>query len=65
MVKDKELKILQAQLKQVSNFFIPAGKESTSTEPGTSNAVLVNWKKNRMEEIRKEIENLKGECQDE
>jgi len=58
---DKKLKILEAQLKQVSSYYIPADKKHSSTEPGISNEVMVKWKKNRMEEIRKEIVNLKGE----
>ncbi len=58
---NKKLGILEAQLKQVSSYYIPPDKEHTSTMPGVSNAVMVNWKKIRMEEIRKEIENLKME----
>ena len=61
MENDKKLKVLEAQLKQVSSYYIPPDKEHTSTVPGISNAVMVNWKKGRMEEIRKEIVNLKGE----
>ena len=61
----KKLGILEIQLRQVSNIYIPPDKKSTSTkmgfEPGVSNEVMVNWKKTRMEEIRKEIENLKME----
>ena len=53
--------ILEAQLKQVSSYYIPPDKEHTSTMPGVSNEVMVNWKKTRMEEIRKEMENLKME----
>ena len=58
---NKKLKVLEAQLKQVSSYYIPPDKEHTSTMPGVSNEVMVNWKKKRMEEIRKEIENLKME----
>jgi len=62
---DKKLGILEIQLKQVSNYYIAPDKKSTSTkmgfEPGVSNEVMVNWKKKRMEEIGKEIENLKME----
>ena len=65
MEKDKKLQILEAQLKQVMSYYIPPNKKSSSTEPGTSNAVHANWKKTRIEEIRKEIANLKGECQNE
>ena len=61
----KKLKVLEAQLKQVSSYYIPPDKKSTSTKmgmaPGVSNSVMVDWKKKRMEEIRKEIENLKME----
>ena len=62
---DKKLHILKAQLKQVMSYYIPPNKKTSSTEPGTSNAVHANWKKTRIEEIRKEIANLKGECQNE
>ena len=65
MLKEKRIRILKAQLRQVSNYLIPTNKESTSTEPGISNISLANWKKNRMEELRKEISKLKGERQDE
>ena len=57
----KKIGILEAQLKQVSSYYIPPDKEHTSTMPGVSNEVMVNWKKTRMEEIRKEMENLKME----
>ena len=61
----KKLEILEIQLKQVSNYYIAPDKKSTSTKmgmaPGVSNSVMVDWKKTRMEEIRKEIENLKME----
>ena len=57
----KKIGILEIQLKQVSNYYIAPDKEHTSTVPGINNAAMVNWKKKRMEEIRKEIENLKME----
>ena len=60
----KKLGILEIQLRQVSNIYIPPDKKSTSTkmgfEPGVSNEVMVNWKKTRMDELKKEIEQLKG-----
>ena len=59
--KDKKLQILEAQLQQVMSYYIPPNKKSSSTEPGTSNAVIANWKETRIREIRKEIANLKGE----
>ena len=55
---------LQAGLRQVSNYHIEPDKKSTSTEPGTSNAVIVSWKKKRIEELTQEIrevETLMGE----
>ena len=55
---NKKLKALEAQLKQVSTYYIPPDKESTSVTAGVSNSVMVNWKKKRMEDLRKEIENL-------
>jgi len=58
---NKKLGILEIQLKQVSNYYIAPDKEHTSTMPGIDNTAMVNWKKKRMEEIRKEIENLKME----
>ena len=65
MNTEKKLRILEAQLKQVSTYYIPPDKKSTSTkmgfEPGVSNSVMVQWKKTRMGEISKEIENLKCE----
>ena len=57
---DKKLKILKAQLKQVSAFHIPENKKSTSAEPGISNVVLVGWKENRISEIEKEVEDLRN-----
>ena len=58
----KELKYkyesLQAGLRQVSNYHIEPDKKSTSTEPGTSNAVIVSWKKKRIEELTQEIRDL-------
>jgi len=60
----KKLGILETQLKQVSNYFIPPDKKSTSTkmgfEPGVSNEVHRQWKEKRMDELKKEIEQLKG-----
>ncbi len=61
MENDKKLMILEAQLQQVVSYYIPPDKRSTSTVPGISNSAMVKWKETRMEEIRKEIENLKGE----
>ena len=52
--------ILKAQLKQVSSYYIPPDKEHTSTKPGVSNTVMVNWKKKRLVEIGKEIR--RGSC---
>ena len=49
---------LQAGLRQVSNYHIEPDKKSTSTEPGTSNAVIVSWKKKRTEELTQEIREL-------
>ena len=49
---------LQAGLRQVSNYHIEPDKKSTSTEPGTSNAVIVSWKKKRIEELKQEIRDL-------
>ena len=57
----KKLRILEAQYEQVSSYYIPPDKEHTSTKPGVSNTVMVNWKKKRLVEIGKEIENLKME----
>ena len=59
MNTDKKVQILEAQLKQVSSYYIPPDKESTSVTAGVSNAVMVNWKKKRMEDLRKEIEKAK------
>ena len=60
-MKSKVLQKKLAQLKQISEYYIPPDKKSTSTEPGTSNIVIVNWKKKRMEELQREIDQLKGE----
>ena len=49
---------LKAGLGQVSRYYIAPNKKSTSTEPGTSNEVLVNWKKRRMEELAEELEEI-------
>ena len=49
---------LQAGLRQVSNYHIEPDKKSTSTAPGTSNAVIVSWKKKRIEELTQEIREL-------
>ena len=49
---------LRAGLRQVSNYHIEPDKKSTSTEPGTSNAVIVSWKKKRTEELTQEIREL-------
>ena len=49
---------LQAGLRLVSNYHIEPDKKSTSTEPGTSNAVIVSWKKKRIEELTQEIRDL-------
>ena len=61
-MKKKEMKFkhasLQAGLRQVSNYHIEPDKKSTSTEPGTSNAVIVSWKKKRIEELKQEIRDL-------
>ena len=61
---NKKLGILETQLKQVSNYYIPPDKKSTSTkmgfEPGVSNEVHRQWKEKRMGELKKEIEQLKG-----
>ena len=57
---NKKLGILETQLKQVSNYYIPPDKESTSVTPGTTNEVQRQWKEKRMSEIKKEIEKLKG-----
>ena len=60
----KKLGILETQLKQVSNYYIPPDKKSTSTkmgfETGVSNEVHRQWKEKRMDELKKEIEQLKG-----
>ena len=61
-MKKKEMKFkhaaLQAGVRQVSNYHIEPDKKSTSTEPGTSNAVIVSWKKKRIEELTQEIRDL-------
>ena len=63
-MKKKEMKFkhaaLQAGLRQVSNYHIEPDKKSTSTEPGTSNAVIVSWKKKRIEELTQEIRELEA-----
>ena len=51
---------LRAGLRQVSNYHIEPDKKSTSTEPGTSNAVIVSWKKKRIEELTQEIRELEA-----
>ena len=51
---------LQAGLRQVSDYHIEPDKKSTSTEPGTSNAVIVSWKKKRIEELTQEIRELES-----
>ena len=60
----KKLGILETQLKQVSDYYIPPDKKSTSTkmgfETGVSNEVHRQWKERRMDELKKEIEQLKG-----
>ena len=60
----KKLGILETQLKQVSNYYIPPDKKSNSTkmgfETGVSNEVHRQWKEKRMVELKKEIEQLKG-----
>ena len=67
-MEKKELYIkhaeLQAGLRQVSDYYVEPDKKSTSTEPGTSNAVIVSWKKKRLKELQeelKELESLMGE----
>ena len=55
----KKLISKKAQLKQVSDYYIPPDKKSTSAEPGISNVVLVNWKQKRIIEITEEIFKLK------
>ena len=47
-----------AGLRQISNYHIEPDKKSTSTEPGTSNAVILSWKKKRTEELTQEIREL-------
>ena len=63
-MKKKEIKYkhaaLQAGLRQVSNYHIEPDKKSTSAEPGTSNAVIVSWKKKRIEELTQEIRELEA-----
>tara|TARA_B100000749_G_C18313481_1_gene417752 strand:+ start:507 stop:710 length:204 start_codon:yes stop_codon:yes gene_type:complete len=51
---------LQAGLRQVSDYHIEPDKKSTSAEPGTSNAVIVSWKKKRIEELTQEIRELEA-----
>ena len=59
----KKLGILETQLKQVSTYYIPPDKKSTSTkmgfQTGVSNEVHRQWKEKRMDELKKEIEQLK------
>ena len=61
----KKLGILETQLKQVSTYYIPPDKKSTSTkmgfQTGVSNEVHRQWKEKRIDELKKEIEQLKGE----
>lgn len=54
----KKLKVLEAQLKQVSSYYIPPDKKSTSITPGTTNEVQRQWKEKRMEELQKEIDDI-------
>lgn len=54
----KKLGKLEKQLKQVSTYYIPPDKESTSVTPGTTNEVQRQWKEKRMEELQKEIDAL-------
>ena len=60
----KKLGILEMQLKQVSTYYIPPDKKSTSTkmgfQTGVSNEAQRQWKERRMDELKKEIEQLKG-----
>jgi len=56
---NRKLKALEAQLKQVSSYYIPPDKESTSITAGVSNTVMVNWKKKRIEDLKQEIEKVK------
>lgn len=60
----KKLGILETQLKQVSTYYIPPDKKSTSTkmgfQTGVSNEVHRQWKEKRIDELKKEIEQLKG-----
>ena len=56
---NRKLKALEAQLKQVSSYYIPPDKESTSVTAGVSNTVMVNWKKKRIEDLKQEIEKVK------
>ena len=51
---------LQAGLRQVSGYYVEPDKKSTSTEPGTSNAVIINWKKKRIEELTEELKDLES-----
>ena len=59
----KKLGILETQLKQVSTYYIPPDKKSTSTkmgfQTGVSNEAHRQWKEKRMDELKKEIEQLK------
>ena len=47
-----------AGLRQISNYHIEPDKKSTSTEPGSSSQVFVDWKKKRIEELTQEIRDL-------
>ena len=51
---------LQAGLRQVSDYYVEPDKKSTSAEPGISNAVIVSWKKKRIEELTQEIRELEA-----
>ena len=61
-MKKKEMKFkhaaLQAGLRQVSNYHIEPDKKSTSTEPGSSSQIFVDWKKKRIKELTQEIRDL-------
>ena len=47
-----------AGLRQISNYHIEPDKKSTSTEPGSSSQIFVDWKKKRIEELTQEIRDL-------
>ena len=61
----KKLEKLDKQLKQVSSYYIPPDKESTSITPGTTNEVQRQWKEKRMEELQKEIDDITEGIEDE